>query len=47
MPKIEKIYILNIMTVYVCSACNPNVSGSINFVEQRLKLSRFEGSMVP
>ena len=51
MPKIEKICILNTYREYlVCLQTNP--SGSflqtyINFVEQRLKSSHYEGSIIP
>ena len=51
MPKIEKICILNTYREYlVCLQTNP--SGSflqtyINFVEQRLKSSHYEVSIIP
>ena len=52
MPKIEKnIYILNINREYLL-CLQSNASGNflqrwINFVEQQLKFSHFEGGIIP
>ena len=53
MPKIEKnIYLLNIYTENICSACNSMqmvvlCKACTNVVEQRLKFSHFQGSIIP
>ena len=49
--RIEKIYIYQMFTENICSACNKNANGSflqtcIDFVEQGLKLSHFESSII-
>ena len=50
-PKLKKIYILNIHREYLL-CLHSNASGSflqrcINFIEQRLKFSHFEKSIIP
>ena len=51
MPTIEKICILHIYREYLlCRQRNANGSFSqkcINFAEQQLKISHFEGSIIP
>ena len=50
-PRLKK-YVCYIFTDNICSACNPMqmvvfLQKCINFVEQRLKFSHFEGSIKP
>ena len=50
-PKLKK-YVYYTFTKNISSACSPMRSSSflqtcINFVEQRLKFSHFEGSIIP